>query len=163
MNPGFSRPLAAIAAAGLLSFGGLALAQPMPHGHGHGGDITLGIAALKGQLNLNSQQQLAWDGVAAATKSAHQTMRANFATLQSAVDALLANPQPDLAAIATVADDVESKNRALRKQIRDQWLALYSTFTSDQKTIVRDAMQQRVTRMKSFRDKMQQQGMQSNG
>jgi len=165
MKRSLYRPLAAIAAAGLLSFGAVALAQPGPHGFGpgHGGDITMAIAALKGQLNLNTSQQQMWDSVAAATKSAHQTMRANFETLKSAVDAQLANPQPDLAAIATVADDVQTKNTALRKQVRDQWLALYATFTPDQKTIVRDALQSRIARMKAFHEKMQQKHMQENG
>ena len=72
------------------------------------------------------------------------------------MNAELAKAEPDLAAVASVADDVQASNSALRKQVRSTWLALYATFTPDQKAIVRDALKQRIAQMESFRQKMQQ-------
>ena len=59
-------------------------------------------------------------------------------------------------ASAAAADDVQASNSALRKQVRNTWLAVYATFTPDQKAIVRDALKQRVARMETFRQKMLQ-------
>jgi hypothetical protein len=40
--------------------------------------------------------------------------------------------------------------------VRDAWLNLYGTFTPDQKTVVKNALQQKLTRMEQFREKMRQ-------
>src|SRR5438094_7212752 len=60
-----------------------ALAQPgggPGHGHGHGGGLAIEqiLASLKGQLNLNTSQQLMWDNAVAQTKAARATGRTNF-------------------------------------------------------------------------------------
>ena len=52
--------------------------------------------------------------------------------MQAALAAELAKAEPDLAAVAAVGDDVQAKNLALRHQVRDAWLAVYSTFSPDQ-------------------------------
>lgn len=155
MRNRFNAALAAVAAAAALSLSSAALAQPGQH-HGHRGDFTMAIAALKGQLNLNTSQQAMWDSAAAQTKAARETGRANFAKVKTAMTAELAKAEPDLAAVATVADDVQAQNSALRKQVRGTWLALYSTFTPDQKAVVRDSLRQRLAKMESFRQKMQE-------
>ena len=62
--------------------------------------------------------------------------------MQAALATELAKAEPDLAAVAAVGDDVQAKNLALRHQVRDAWLAVYSTFSPDQKAIVRDALRQ---------------------
>jgi periplasmic protein CpxP/Spy len=150
---------AAVAAATIVAFSGAALAQPA---HWHGGpgqgaaDFVHVFAALKSQLNLNTSQQAMWDAAVAQTKSARDTGRANFDKVRTALSAELAKPEPDLAAVAAVADDAQAANAALRKQIRSQWLALYATFTPDQKAVVKDALSKRVARMEKFREKMMQ-------
>jgi Spy/CpxP family protein refolding chaperone len=148
--------LAAFAAASLLAFGTAALAQPSFHHHGDrgSGDIGMAIAALKGQLNLNTSQQQQWDSAAAASKAARETARGNVSNVHSTMTAELAKAEPNLAAVAAAADDAQAKNSALRKQVRDQWLALYATFTPDQKAVVRDALSKRVARMEQMRQKM---------
>ena len=156
MRNRFHATLAAVTAAAALSLSGAALAQPVPHhGHGHG-DFTMAIAALKGQLNLNTSQQTMWDSAVAQTKAARETGRGNFAKVKTAMSAELAKAEPDLAAVAAAADDVQAQNTALRKQVRGAWLALYATFTPDQKAVVRDSLRQRVAKMESFRQKMQE-------
>ena len=74
-----------------------------------------------------------------------------MAQLKTATQAELAKPAPDLAALAALADDVQQQNMAARKTARNAWLALYSTFTPEQKTIVRDAIQAKLDRMAAFR------------
>ena len=154
MNNCLTKRVAVWAAAAFISMSGAAaFAQPGPHGH-HGGDASFGIAALKGQLNLNTSQQTMWDNAVAQAKAARDTGRANMQTVKDAMTAELAKAEPDLAAVAAVADNVQASNSALRKQVRNTWLALYATFTPDQKAIVRDTLKQRMARMESFHQKM---------
>ncbi|HEY2817897.1 MAG TPA: periplasmic heavy metal sensor [Casimicrobiaceae bacterium] len=154
MNTRFMKRIAVVSAAALISFtGAVALAQPGPHGH-HGGDASFGIAALKGQLNLNTSQQTMWDNAIAQTKAARDTGRANMQRIKNAMTTELAKAEPDLGAVAAVSDDVQAANSALRKQVRGTWLALYATFSADQKAIVKNAITQRMARMESFRQKM---------
>ena len=148
--------LAAVAAATVVAFAGSALAEPGHHhgGPGQGPDFINVIAALKSDLKLNTSQQAMWDAAAAQSKSARDTGRANFDKVRTAMSAELAKPEPDLAAVAAVADDAQAANTALRKQIRSQWLALYATFTPDQKAVVKEALGKRAARMDKFREKM---------
>lgn len=146
--------LAALAAAAIVALSGAAIAQPHSHGGaGHGPDFAHVLARLKGQLNLNTSQQTMWDAAVAQSKAAHETGRANFEKVHTALSAELAKPEPDLAAVAAVADDAQAANTTLRKQVRGQWLALYATFTADQKAVVRDALAKRLARMEQFRQK----------
>ena len=75
--------------------------------------------------------------------------------VHAALTAELAKAEPDFAAVAAAADAAQANGQALRKQVRDEWLKLYATFTPAQKVIVRDAVKARVARMEDFRDKMQ--------
>ena len=95
-----------------------------------------------------------WDNAVAQAKAARDTGRANMQTVKDAMTAELAKAEPDLAVVAAVADNVQASNSALRKQVRNTWLALYATFTPDQKAIVRDTLKQRMARMESFHQKM---------
>ena len=149
--------IAAVAAAALIGVAGIASAQPH-HGHGGsgGGDLVMGIAALKGQLNLDTSQQAMWDNAVAAGKAARDNARASRQQLRNTVTAELAKAEPDLAAVAAASDAARDAAAASHRQVRAAWLNLYSTFTPDQKTIVKNAIQQRLTRMEQFREKMKQ-------
>jgi Spy/CpxP family protein refolding chaperone len=155
--------LAAVAAAAVLALTGVAaLAQPGPmhmHGGGPGGGIEIEhvLGAVKGQLNLNTSQQLMWDNAVAQTKAAHAAGRANMQQAHDALTAELAKPEPDLAGLAAVADSVQTNNQTLRHGVRDQWLKLYATFTPEQKAVVKTALATRVARMDAMRARMQQQ------
>jgi len=139
-------------AVGVLGVASSALAQPHRAAGMHAfGDPFAAIAAVKTQLALNDAQQAQWDSAVAQSKAAHQTARANLAQLKTATQAELAKPAPDLAALAALADDVQQQNMAARKTARNAWLALYSTFTPEQKSIVRDAIQAKLDRMAAFR------------
>src|SRR5207302_10169187 len=137
MNNSLTKRLAVLATAALISLSGTAaFAQPGPHGH-RGGDASFGIAALKGQLNLNTSQQTMWDNAVAQTKAARDAGRANMQKIKDAMNTELAKAEPDLAAVAAVADDVQATNTALRKQVRSTWLSVYATFSPEQKAVVK--------------------------
>src|SRR4029450_6695894 len=89
-----------VMAAGVLAVGVQgALAQPSGpgSGHGHGGGLAIEqiLASLKGQLNLNTSQQLMWDNAVAQTKAAHATARTNFESVRTALNTELAKSEPD--------------------------------------------------------------------
>lgn len=151
-------------AASLLALGASAvLAQPTAvpthargHGHGHGMAIEQVLAQLKDRLGLDTSQQLLWDNALAQTKSVREAGRNSMIEVRTAMAAELAKPEPDFAAAAAVADAAQANHQAQRRQVRDEWLKLYATFTPAQKLVVRDAVQQRLDRMESFREKMKQ-------
>jgi Spy/CpxP family protein refolding chaperone len=155
--------VAAAAAALAMAFGGSVLAQPAgPHGGPHammgagGGDEMLGhlIAHAQAQLKLNTSQSGMFDAAVAQTKAARDSGRALHQKVKDALAAELAKPEPDLAAVAAVADGVQQQGIALRHQVRDAWLQLYATFSPEQKAVVRDLMQQHMARMDSFRQRI---------
>lgn len=153
---------AAIAAAALLACAApAALAQPGGPGHGfHGGGPGMGIenilSSVKAQLSLNTSQQLMWDNAVAQTKAARAAGRAARDTVRASLNAELAKADPDFAAVGAVGDAAQAAQQALRKQVRDEWLKLYSTFSPEQKAVVRDAAKAKVARMETFRAKMQE-------
>ena len=153
----FASCIAAVAAAALIGVSGVAAAQ-MHHGHGGpaGGDFLMGIAALKGQLNLNTSQQTMWDNAVAASRAARDAGRAAQQKVHDTLSAELSKAEPDLAAVAAASDAARDGAAAQHRQVRDAWLALYATFTPDQKTIVKHSLQEKLTRMEQFREKMRQ-------
>ena len=163
MKRGTSR-LATFAAAAVLALSGAAaMAQPAgghPHGPGHGPgggmEIEHVLGAVKDKLNLNTSQQLMWDSAVAQTKAARVTGRANMQKVHDAMSAALANPAPDLAAVAAVADSVHADGQAVRRNVRNQWLQIYATFSPEQKAVVRDALAKQLARMESFGAKMRE-------
>jgi Spy/CpxP family protein refolding chaperone len=158
--------MAAFAATAVLGLAGVAaIAQPAGgtghgpgHGPGHPGGMEVEqiLGSVKGQLNLNTSQQLMWDNAVAQTRAAHAAGRANMQKVHDATAAELAKPEPDLAAVAAVADGVHAGNQALRQGVRDQWLQLYATFTADQKAVVRDALAKQLARMEAIGAKMRE-------
>ena len=168
------RTAAATAAALALAFAGSAIAQPAgtpgPGGFGGhpgvhaammgqaGGDEMVGhlIARAKDTLNLNTSQQVMFDAAVAKAKAARESGRALHQTVKDALAAELAKTEPDLAAVASVADGVQQQGIALRHQVRDAWLQLYATFSSEQKAVVRDLLQKHMARMDSLRQKMKE-------
>ena len=112
------------------------------------------LEAVKTRLNLNTSQQLAWDTAVAQTQAARQATRAGHTRVHDAVVAELAKPEPDLAAIAQLSDQVQADNRAQHVAVRNQWLAVYGMLSTEQKAVVRDVLVQRVARMDAFRSRM---------
>ena len=156
-------------AAALLALGTqVAVAQPGGPGHqgphGQGGfEIEHVLGQVKSQLNLNTQQQATWDAAVAHGKAARQNARAAMESVHGTLNAELAKPEPNFAAVAATADAAQASAQAARKQVRDEWLALYATFSPAQKAVVRDAVKARVDRMDAFREKMKERFQQRQG
>jgi len=143
-----------ILGAAALSGAAPALCQaPMMRGHA---DPTAVIESLRASLSLNTAQQQQFDSALAQSQAARQTARANLAQLKTGLQAELAKPAPDLASLAAQADAVQEQNSAARKTARSAWLALYATFTDDQKAVVRNAIQARLATMESLRTHMKE-------
>lgn len=145
--------LALAAATGIATVAFQALAQAPGPRHGHGDPIAM-IAAVKAQLNLNTSQQQQWDAVVAQTQAARQSARAGFDQLKAATQAELAKAEPDLASLAAQTDAIRDQGATARKSVRDAWLALYATFNSDQKTVVRDAIVAKLASIQEMRAQM---------
>ena len=136
-----------------------ALAQPAGPHHGPGGaDEMIGhlIAHAKAKLNLNTMQQGMFDTAVADSKAAREAGRALHEKVKATLQAELAKPEPDLAAVAAAADAAIDQGRAQRRAIRAEWLALYGTFTVEQKAVVKEMLQKHVARSESFRGKMRE-------
>ena len=160
-----SRGIAGVAAVAIvMAFGsGAALAQPLggpqgPGGRGgHGGaDAMFGhlIEHAGTQLNLNTMQQAMFDKAVANSKLAHEKARALHSKVRNALQTELAQPDPNLTAVAAAADAATEEGRMARKAIRDEWLALYGQFGPEQKAVVRDLLQKRMSQGESFRQRM---------
>jgi uncharacterized protein HemX len=148
------RTLIALLAA--IALGGVAVyswAQGPSRGHEH--DPLAVIAGLQAQLNLNTSQQMQFANALALSKAAHTAMRSGFAQLKAATQTELAKSAPDLGSLAALSDQVQQQNITSRKQARAAWLALYETFSADQKLIVRNEISARIAQMQAFRAQRQ--------
>ena len=135
-------------------FTGIALtAWAQAPGHGMHDPLAV-LQQIQAKLNLNTSQQQQWDAAVAQSKAAHEAIRANFQQLKAATQAELAKTDPDLAVLAALSDQLQQQNIAQRQQARAAWLALYGTFSADQKTTVKDAINARMARMDAFRQRM---------
>ncbi len=155
------RTTAAIAVVAVATAFGSAMAQAKPEGgpHGPGGaDEMVGhlIAHAKEKLNLNTMQQQMFDTAIADSKAAREAGRARHEKVKATLQAELAKPEPDLAAVAAAADAAMDQGRVQRQAIRAGWLALYGTFTVEQKAVVKEMLQKRMARAESFRQKMRE-------
>ena len=156
--------MAALAAAAVLALtGAAAMAQPAGwHGHGHGQGPGAGIeiehvlVALKGQLALNTSQQLMWDNAVAQTRAAHAAGRESMQKVRDTLAAELAKAEPDLAAVAAAADNTRNSHQALRHGVRNQWLQIYATFSQEQKAVVRDALTKQLARREAMGARMRE-------
>jgi Spy/CpxP family protein refolding chaperone len=134
-----------------------ALAQPGPHGHRGGGDpLAHAIGELKSQLNLTASQQQAWDAAIAAGKQAREAAKQSRQTVSQLAHDELAKPSPDLAKIAAAADQAHDAAVAARRQVRNQFLSIYATFSTEQKALVQQKLAERMARMDSFRERMRE-------
>ena len=178
--------VAGVAALAMVVGAGVAIAQPAggpaggPYGPGYGGHHRFGpggphgpgagdqmighlIENAKAQLNLNTMQQQMFDAAVANAKTARESARAAHQKVREAMQAQLANAEPDLEAIAKIADDVEQQTRDARRKIRTEWLSLYKTFSAEQKVVVRDLLQKRLAHADSFRQKIRERMQQYRG
>lgn len=151
---------AALASALFVALAGVASADPGPRGgmHGPGGpqgaSIEAAIAHVKDQLALNADQRQMFDSAVAQNRAAREAGRTEMIRARDAMKAELAKPEPDLAAVAAIADAARAKGQAERLKARGNWLNLYGTFTVAQKQVVRDHLVQRLARQEARHERM---------
>lgn len=136
--------VAALLGLALGALASMASAQPM-----HDGSLVEMLGSLRSELNLNTAQQQQWDNAAALSRTARSAFRSSMQERRSAVQAELAKAEPDFASLAAASDATTQQVSMLRKQARDAWLALYATFTPDQKAIARDAIKDRIAKIQA--------------
>ena len=153
---------AALASALFVAVAGIAAADPGPgpgfHGRGgpQGEPVAQAIAHVKDKLALNAEQQKMFDAAVAQARAARDAARTEMLRVRDAMKAELAKPEPDLAAVAAIGDEVRAKVQAERLKVRASWLNLYGTFTTAQKQVVRDFLAARMARHEAWREKMRE-------
>jgi Spy/CpxP family protein refolding chaperone len=120
-------------------------AQPM-----HGSPLEM-LGTLDSQLNLNTSQQQQWSTAVALTTTARDAMHASMDQGHAALAAELAKAEPDFASLAAASYAARQQAAALHKQALDAWLALYATFTPEQKAVARDAIKAGIAHMEARR------------
>ena len=135
-----------------------AMSQPgeRHHRHHQQGGLASAIVSLKAQLNLNASQESMFDSAVASGKAAREATRASRQTVRQLVQDELAKPTPDLAKIATAEDQVQDAAMNARRNVRNQLLQLYATFTPAQVAVVKESILTRMTRFESFREHMRE-------
>jgi len=128
----------------------------------HGGSPVEMLWTVKFQLNLNTAQQQQWANAAALSASARKAMHASMQQARAALEAELAKAEPDLASVAAAADSARDQVSSLHRQARDAWLAVYATFTPEQKGIARDAIKSKLAAIEAKRASRQQSPPSSN-
>jgi Spy/CpxP family protein refolding chaperone len=130
-------------AASLIAF--FAIAQPM-----HGSPLEM-LGTLDSQLNLNTSQQQQWSTAVALTATARDAMHASIDQGRAALATELAKAEPDFASLVAASRAARQQTAALHRQALDAWLALYATFTPEQKAVARDAIKAGIARMEARR------------
>lgn len=141
----------------ILIFGiaGITVAQAAgPRGpEASAGDVVAHtLRGVKDTLTLDTSQQLAWDNAVANARAAREANRAARAQVRDAMQAELAKAEPDLAAVAAVADRVADAARVRHRDVRNEWLRVYGMLSAEQKAVVRTALLQRVARLEQMRE-----------
>ena len=114
------------------------------------------LAALKGQLNLNTSQQVMWDNAVAQSKAARETGRANFGQCAGRAEPSSRRPSPTSRPSPRRPTSVQAANAALRKQVRSQWLSAVRDVQPGAEGRRAGRARERVARMESFREKMKE-------
>ena len=123
--------------------------EPRVRPHEIGVTVVEGVVTLTGRVDSYAKK---W----AAERAAHRVTRVRAVANDLAVRLATGAERADLAAVAAASDSARNANAALHAQVRDAWLNVYSTFTPEQKGVVKDALSQRMAKMQQWREKMQQ-------
>ena len=134
-----------------LAFAGTALlpivadAAKGPEGRHHG-FMERAIAQLHDKLNLNPQQEALWQKALSDTQQTMAQMRKEHKERHATLLRELDNPQVNLHTLAQQMDAMRDQQAAARKQLRDQWLAVYDSLDANQQGQVRSFLRERLER-----------------
>ena len=88
------------------------------------------------QLNLTPDLETQWQQLKEQQAAMHKEMRASHHNSRAVVDAEMAKPQPDLAAINKAMDADHEARYTAQKNLREKMLAFYSALKPESQTIV---------------------------
>lgn len=143
----------AAAVLGLGLFSAVSVAEPMMR---HGEREFLPMQEIHDKLHLSAEQEKTWQALAQKTKDMRMSGRDQRNEIKSQARQELDKAEPDLARIARLADQNMDEQTARRRQLRDEWLKLYTQLSPEQKLMVRDALKARMAKMEMFREKFKQ-------
>lgn len=123
---------------------------------GPGGGIFALPPQAKARLNLTPEQEAQWELAVQQSRAARETMKASRQQIKEATQAELTKPEPDLAALAALGDDIQARNQQVRHAARDHWLRLYASMSGAQKATVREILQKRIERAQQFRQHLRE-------
>ena len=173
-----SRFLAITAAALALSIGAVNAATPDapppggpgmmggpggPGGHHEEMRMKKEMDKLHSQLNLNADQEKAWQAALGTMKQNHEAMRESHKQMHAQMESMKQQPILDLNAMYAAHQKIEQQNSQLRDQTSAAWLNFYNTLNDQQKTTVSTALKQRFARMEARREKMHERWSQHRG
>lgn len=151
-----SRKAVASAALALALGLGIATSVTAAQAPRHGGEHRMlrGLDRLHDSLKLNADQERLWQKAQGQMKQDAQAARARHDELRDKTRAALDQPNADLHALASDLDRAHDQDIAARRQVRDQWLALYDSLDAAQKEQVRGFLKERMQRADRFRARM---------
>jgi protein CpxP len=147
--------LSMLAAAVVFAGGAL---QAVAHGHrADGPDFAMArLGKLHDQLKLTPEQEGLWRQAEEKTRETAKQMRASRDKVRDALKQELAKSEPDLAAVASIADQAQEDRLKARHEVRDLWLKLYAGLSPQQKAVAADFLRDRLARAEHFREKIKE-------
>ena len=134
-----------------------------PGGHHGGMRMKKELDKLHSQLNLNADQEKAWQAALGTMKQNHAAMRESHKQMHAQMESMKQQPILDLNAMYATHQKIEQQNAQLRDQTSAAWLNFYNTLNDQQKTTVSTALKQRFARMEAHREKMHERWSQHGG
>jgi protein CpxP len=116
-----------------------------------GGSETLpSIERMHEQLRLTPAQEREWQDIAQQAKALHERRRVRWEEIRKVYEDELAKPTPDLARITALTDEAHEQHSRAVRALEARRLALYATFSAEQKMVVRDTLKARLERRGRF-------------
>jgi uncharacterized membrane protein len=129
-----------------LAFAGTALLPAMASAGRHHGFMERAVAQLHDRLGLNPQQEALWQKALSSTQQTMAQMRKEHKERRATLLRELDNPKVNLHTLAQQMDALRDQQATARKQVRDQWLAVYDSLDANQQGQVRSFLRERLER-----------------
>lgn len=106
---------------------------------------------VEASLSLNDEQTQRWETAEAATLAQLKTDFEQHKTVHDTIKSTLAQDNPDLHALSkNLLDDMQTR-LAASKTNQDNWLAVYDDLSTEQQTLVRQALLAELAKMEKMR------------
>jgi len=148
--------IASAITAAVLGLGVFSVNTSMAEPFGHGEREFFPMRDIHDKLHLAADQEKTWQTLAQKSKDLRISGQDHRNEIKSQIKQELEKSEPDLARLAALTDRAMDEQTAKRRQLRDEWLKLYTQLSPEQKVAVRDAIKDRVAKAETFREKIKQ-------